>query len=238
MRPAVRDELLRINRAFYQSLAVPFAETRRRPQPGVQRLLGRIDRAASVLDVGCGHGLAAEQLGRLGFAGSYHGIDSSEPLVGLARQRVTADWATFALADVSLSGWRQTAPGATFDWVLAFAVLHHLPQAALRLQVTEGLRSVLATEGRVAVSVWDFAGSERFRRRLVAWEEVGLTSADVEPGDTLLDWRHAGRGLRYVHHFSSQELADLAQAAGLSVVETFHSDGQGGRLGIYQIWRA
>ena len=236
MRPAVRDELLRINRAFYQSLAVPFAETRRRPQPGVQRLLGRIDRAASVLDVGCGHGLAAEQLGRLGFAGSYHGIDSSEPLVGLARQRVTADWATFALGDVSLSGWRQTAPGATFDWVLAFAVLHHLPQAALRLQITEGLRSVLATEGRVAVSVWDFAGSERFRRRLVAWEEVGLTSADVEPGDTLLDWRHAGRGLRYVHHFSSQELAALAQGAGFTVEEEFSSDGEGGRLGLYQVW--
>jgi len=238
VRPAVRNELLRINRAFYQSLAVPFAATRNRPQPGVRRVLGGIDRGARVLDVGCGHGLAAEELSRLGHRGPYCGIDASEPLVELARRRIEAAWVTFAIADVAQPGWRQAALGASFDWVLAFAVLHHLPDASLRVQVTEGFRDLLATEGRVAVSVWDFAGTERFQRRVVAWDEVGLTSADVEPGDTLLDWRHAGRGLRYVHHFSSQELADLAQAAGLSVVETFHSDGEGGRLGLYQIWRA
>ena len=238
MRPAVRDALLRINRAFYQNLAVPFAATRNRPQPGVRRVLGRIDRGARVLDVGCGHGLAAEELGRLGHQGPYCGIDASEPLVELARRRIETAWVTFAIADVAQPGWRHAAAGAPFDWVLAFAVLHHLPDASLRLQVAEGLRSVLAPNGRLAVSVWDFAGTERFQRRVVAWEEVGLTSEDVEPGDALLDWRHAGRGMRYVHHFAEQDLAQLAQDAGFSVAEEFRSDGQGGRLGLYQQWRS
>lgn len=238
MRPAVRDELLRINRAFYQRLALPFAATRRRPQLGAQRFLALIDRAASVLDVGCGHGLAAEQLGRLRHQGTYCGIDASEPLIDLARQRVDAPWVSFAVVDVARPGWRQAAGGSSFDWVLAFAVLHHIPDAALRLQVAVDLRSALAAGGRAAVSVWDFAGNERFRRRTVGWEEVGLTSADVEPGDALLDWRHAGRGLRYVHHFSSQELARLAQDAGFTVAEEFRSDGEGGRLGMYQRWQA
>lgn len=237
MRPAVRDELLRINRAFYQSLALPFAATRRRPQPGAQRVLGRIDRSATVLDVGCGHGLAAEELERLGYQGRYCGIDASEALVGLARQRLGAAWATFAIADIAQPGWLQAAPGATFDWVLAFAVLHHIPDAALRVQVALELRSALRAGGRVAVSAWDFAANDRFRRRVVAWGEAGLTSADVEPGDALLDWRHAGRGLRYVHHFSSEELAELARAAGLAVTEEFRSDGEGGRLGLYQLWQ-
>jgi len=238
VRPAVRDALLRINRAFYQNLAVPFAATRNRPQPGVRRVLGRIDRGARVLDVGCGHGLAAEELGRLGHQGPYCGIDASEPLVELARRRIETAWVTFAIADVAQPGWRHAAAGAPFDWVLAFAVLHHLPDASLRLQVVEGLRSVLAPNGRLAVSVWDFAGTERFQRRVVAWEEVGLTSEDVEPGDALLDWRHAGRGMRYVHHFAEQDLAQLAQDAGFSVAEEFRSDGQGGRLGLYQQWRS
>ena len=130
------------------------------------------------------------------------------------------------------------AGDGAFDWVLAFAVLHHLPDASLRRQVVGELQDGLAQGGRVAVSVWDIAGRERFRRRTVAWEEIGLTSADVEPGDTLLDWRHAGLGHRYVHQFAAQELADLARAAGLTVAEQFHADGEGGRLGLYQIWRA
>jgi SAM-dependent methyltransferase len=237
VRPAVRDELLRINRAFYQSLAAPFAATRTRPQPGVRRLLDRIDRSARVLDVGCGHGLVAGELLRLGHKGLYDGLDASQPLLGLARRRVEATWVTFAIADVAQPDWRQAVSNATYDWVMAFAVLHHIPDASLRRQVATEFHLALAPEGRAAVSVWDFAGNERFRRRIVPWEEVGLTAAEVEPGDTLLDWRGAGRGIRYVHHFTSQELRELALAAGLSVAEEFHADGEGGRLGLYQLWQ-
>jgi SAM-dependent methyltransferase len=228
---------MRINRAFYQSLALPFAATRNRTQPGVRRVLGRIDHGARVLDVGCGHGLAAQELERLDHHGPYCGIDASAALVDLAKQRVEAPWVSFAVADVTQPGWRQAASQDPFDWVVAFAVLHHLPDASLRRQVAAELRNALAEEGRVAVSVWDFAGRERFQRRMIGWEEIGLTPADVEPGDALLDWRHGNRGVRYVHHFTPQELADLAQGAGLSVAEAFHSDGEGGRLSLYQVWR-
>ncbi|HWR65068.1 MAG TPA: hypothetical protein VN364_03015, partial [Bellilinea sp.] len=62
-------------------------------------------------------------------------------------------------------------------------------------------------------------------------------------GDTLLDWRYAlpGQpeqvGLRYVHLFSREELAELAAQAGFAVESEFESDGEGGRLGLYQAWR-
>jgi hypothetical protein len=176
-------------------------------------------------------------LENLGHRGIYRGIDASRPLIDLARRRVDADWAEFAIADLALPGWLSAAGEASFDWVLAFAVLHHLPDASLRLQVASELRACLAAEGTVAVSVWDFAGRQRFQRRLVAWDEIRLSPADVEPGDALLDWRHGSRGLRYVHQFAGEELAELAQAAGLTVAEQFHADGEGGRLGLYQLWR-
>jgi hypothetical protein len=65
----------------------------------------------------------------------------------------------------------------------------------------------------------------------------------LEAGDTLLDWRFAlpgqpeQNGLRYVHLFERAELAELAAAAGFTVVDEFESDGEGGRLGLYQAWR-
>ena len=238
MRPAVRDELLRVNRAFYQNLAASFAATRPRPQPGVVRALTAIDRQASVLDAGCGHGLAALQLARAGHRGRYLGLDSSERFVEMARRRVATSWAQFHVADLAEPGW-QGADGIDqpFDWVLAFAVLHHLPDGALRRRVVDDLHSVLSSKGRALVSVWDFPQSARMRRRIVPWDTIGLKDADVEPGDALLEWRHEGHGLRYVHNFTPDDLADLAAGGGFTVISEYRSDGEGGRLGLYQIWR-
>ncbi|HMK07635.1 MAG TPA: class I SAM-dependent methyltransferase [Anaerolineales bacterium] len=236
MRPAVRDELLRINRAFYQSLAGPFATTRRRLQPGVRGVLERVAPSETVLDVGCGHGLAAEALIRRGHRGFYLGIDASPALIEMARRRAAANWVQFAVVDVAHPGWLTGLVDVPVDWLLAFAVLHHLPDAALRERVVGEMRSAIRPGARAAVSVWDFAGSERFQRRVVGWESIGLAAADVEPGDYLLDWREGGTGVRYVHHFSPEELADLANSADFEVVSQFHSDGEGGNLGLYQVW--
>jgi len=60
---------------------------------------------------------------------------------------------------------------------------------------------------------------------------------DVDECDYLLDWRSGGTGLRYVHYFSEEELAKMAESSGFRVVETFYSDGKEGNLAIYQVWR-
>jgi len=44
-------------------------------------------------------------------------------------------------------------------------------------------------------------------------------------------------GLRYVHQFDPQELAELARSCGLQVEQVYESDGQGGGLGLYQVCR-
>ena len=239
MRPAVRDELLRVNRAFYQNLALSFAATRPRPQPGVVHALAAIPPQASVLDVGCGHGLSAVELARRGHRGPYLGLDSSERLIEMARQRLGSPRARFHQVDLADPDWRsELAAGGhgPFDRGLAFAVLHHLPGDHLRLRVVNGLRDLLTPAGRAAVSVWDIPQTDRLRQRLVPWRTIGLDEADVDPGDVLVDWRHEGRGVRYVHRFTSEELADLGSRCGFQVLEEYRSDGQGGRMGLYQIW--
>lgn len=243
MRSEVVQRLLELNREFYQSFAAEFAETRRRIQPGVQRAVKRIPRQTSLLDLGCGHGELANYLNRTGFTGRYVGVDSSPALLDLVDPKLDPAHYRFLRADLAGAGWSAAVRNAVesdrvrFRSACAFAVLHHLPGNELRQRMLAELRQLLAPDGELLLSVWDFPASPRLRGRVRPWSEIGLQPDQLEPGDTLLDWRHGGRGLRYVHHFSGSELRELAESSGFRVVDQFRSDGENGRLGLYQIWR-
>jgi tRNA (uracil-5-)-methyltransferase TRM9 len=235
MQPEVAQRLLALNATFYQAQAQSFAETRRRPQPGVAAVLKSIDPSASLLDIGCGHGVVAHQLALQGHAGGYTGIDASPHLLELARQAVHQPGFAFCTADLAQPSWSDGLAPA-FSMILAFAVLHHLPGEALRRRVVSDLSRLLDEAGKVEVSVWNFLDLDRLRRRVIPWDRLGLAASDVDPGDYLLDWRQGGSGLRYVHHFTPAELAALAESAGLTTSAERYSDGENGRLGLYQSW--
>jgi tRNA (uracil-5-)-methyltransferase TRM9 len=124
-----------------------------------------------------------------------------------------------------------------FDIVFSFATLHHIPSQALRLDILKTVHELLAPGGRFIHSNWQFLNSPRLRQRVRKWSEAGLTESDVDANDYLLDWRSGGTGLRYVHHFSEDELAALAESSGFEIIETFYSDGKEGNLAIYQVWK-
>ena len=129
------------------------------------------------------------------------------------------------------------APGRSgFTIILAFAALHHIPGSAAQMQMLRTIRDLLKPGGSFIHSNWQFLNSERLRKRIHPWHEIGLRDADVDPGDYLLDWRRGGFGLRYVHHFSEEALGAMAGECGFRVVETFYSDGETGDMGLYQVW--
>jgi len=241
--------LLDLNHQFYQTFALQFAQTRRRLQPGVQRLLPSLPLNGRILDVGCGNGELVKALIQRGFRGRYVGLDFSEGLLAQAHldlglqsgeapslpSPADVPW-ILQRADLSSPDWPQNLPFAAYDVVLLFAVLHHLPGEALRLRVLRDLRSLLDEKGVLQISVWQFANSPRWLERIQPWETVDLTATQLDPGDYLLDWRHGGSGYRYVHLFSEAELSVLADEADFAIRETFYSDGKGGRLGLYQAW--
>jgi len=234
MQAAVADRLLQINREFYQAFARPFAETRRRLQPGAAELVRSVPPDASVLDLGCGSGEVPRALARRRHRGAYLGIDQCQDLLDQAR-RCELSQAAFVHADLAADGWPDhTRP--PYEHALALAVLHHLPGESRRRDFAIRVRDLLGPQGVFAFSVWQFQTSERLRRRIVPWDTIGIDPSQVDPGDFLLDWRHGGRGLRYVHAFDDAELAALAAAAGFRPVRTFLADGQGGRLGHYEVW--
>jgi SAM-dependent methyltransferase len=229
------QRLLALNLQFYQTFAAPFSATRQRLQPGVLRIIPTLLSANRILDLGCGNGELARQLYQRGYQGSYLGLDFSAGLLDEAAQGLSEGQFRFLQADLASPPWLPSSE-PPFDLALAFAALHHLPGAALRQQVVTEIHRLLLPGGRFIHSNWQFLNSPRLVKRIQPWSAAGLGESDVEPGDYLLDWRQGGPGLRYVHHFSEDELGELARQSEFTVLENFLSDGEGERLGMYQVW--
>jgi SAM-dependent methyltransferase len=244
MQAETAAKLIAINRQFYQTFATPFSETRMRLQPGVIKVLDSFPEPASILDVGCGNGNLARELLRRGWQGAYLGVDSASKLLEVARNYCAGvENFDFQISDLADSEWDQPVVSyahsrhlAHFDLILAFAVLHHLPGENTRLDMLRKVRRLLDSKGRFIHSAWQFMNNPRLHTRILPWEMVDISPADLDPGDCLLDWRQGGFGVRYVHHFSLDELQNLALQTGFQVLETFYSDGASGDLGLYQVW--
>lgn len=246
MDPDTAQRLIDLNQRFYQTFAAPFSATRRRLQPGVRRLVDGFPPAGRLLDLGCGNGELSRELARRGWLGSYTGVDfasellqAEEPAVDQqdSKQvgRLVLNWLQ---ADLTAPDWVDNLPGGQYEIATAFAVLHHIPGKATRLNLLHQIRQLLTPGGAFHLSNWQFLNSPRLRARIQPWSAAGIDPAALDPGDYLLDWRSGGSGLRYVHHFNREELVGLAFECGFRVIQTFTSDGQSGDLSIYQTWQA
>lgn len=235
MNSTVARALVELNRRFYAEFGQDFSATRQRIQPGARKIISTLQGNERILDLGCGNGELARTLARGGFRGEYLGLDFSLPLLEDAGSQPGAFPVNFCAVDLT-SDWGASLFTDYWSLVTSFATLHHIPSRELRLNILRQVHRLLPPGGRFIHSNWQFLNSERLRRRIQPWEAVGLSAAEVDEGDYLLDWRAGGSGLRYAHHFSAEELGLLAAETGFSVEESFLSDGENGRLGLYQTW--
>ncbi len=244
----IARQLLDLNRRFYMEHGRDFSATRGRLQPGVRRVLEALRGGESILDLGCGNGELARTLSRRGHRGAYLGLDFSLPLLDEAEREAFGFPVKFMQVDLTLPNWEIVRSkkkeerdislfSSHFDLTFAFAVLHHIPGNELRLNIIRKVHDLLEPDGLFIHSNWQFLNSERLKARIQSWENVGLSSKDVDSNDYLLDWKRGEMGLRYVHYFHEEELSELAKAAGFEIVETFYSDGENKRLGLYQVWK-
>jgi len=231
--------LIEINREFYTRFGDSFSATRHRIQPGVRRVLERLNGDENILDLGCGNGELARELAKRDHHGPYLGIDFSLPLLRDAESPLEGFSASFKQVDLTQLSAFSNELLATDGWTLitAFAVLHHIPSHQLRLNILQTVHELLKPDGLFIHSNWQFLNSEKLTARIQPWEAVAVSPSEVDAGDYLLDWRSGGTGLRYVHHFNEDKLQELAGAAGFQIVETFYSDGETGDLSLYQVWK-
>ncbi|MEO1087728.1 MAG: class I SAM-dependent methyltransferase [Acidobacteriota bacterium] len=250
MDESTRRALLDLSRSFYEQSAESFDSTRQHPWPGWRRILPRLPRVDSpsgaellrVLDAGCGNG----RFGRFLAASTpravdYTGVDSSVGLIEAARRTddlpgrfVAADLQEWL--DASAAGApSQEAGDRSYDLVVLFGVLHHVPGRTARRRLLNDLASRVSEGGLLVATWWMLHETPRFEKLRVSWGEAPeISAADLDPGDALLTWQ--GRALRYCHFPDARELEDLEALPGLVLGESFRSDGPGGRDNLYRLF--
>ena len=239
MDSSTAKRLIELNRAFYTGFGASFSATRHRIQPGVRRVLESLNGDESILDLGCGNGELARELAKRGHRGPYLGVDFSSPLLREAEAQLEGLSARFLRANLTELSVVSNQLSVSGGWSLitAFSVLHHIPSKELRLSLLRIVNELLNHDGLFIHSHWQFLNSEKLKARIQPWETATFSESEVDAGDYLLDWRSGGKGLRYVHHFDEEELGELAEESSFRITDIFYSDGEGGNLGLYQIWK-
>ncbi|HLX10380.1 MAG TPA: class I SAM-dependent methyltransferase [Thermoanaerobaculia bacterium] len=247
MDPETVRELTGITRGFYDGSALGFGATRELAWPGWNRVLDLVAPAfagrpvVSVLDVGCGNGRLVRCLQRsLRQPFTYFGFDSSPALIARAQERVRGlAGSRCAVWDMVDGGLPPAVAGVQFDLITAFGVLHHLPGYARRRLLLETLCRATSPHGAVAASTWRITSQERFRERLLSWEDYNrahpkaIDLSQLEPGDHLV--ARAGQAPRYCHLIDLAEEALLMSELPLAWTAVFTADGCAGHLNRYFI---
>jgi SAM-dependent methyltransferase len=245
MNEATVQLLNALNARFYSAHAHEFDQARAHPWAGFTRVLGHVSaHLPSVLDVGCGNGRLLPVLRARFDAGlCYTGVDASEPLLALARQRPIGADARFVHGDFVHTEPLQVLPAGAYDLVSVFAVLHHIPEERRRLALLRAAAARLAKGGVLAFTLWRFDTDPRFASRCVPPSQaqlgVGhtLRDDDLDVGDHLLRWGKGESALRYCHFVDEAELGRLLAGLGLTLIERFRADGAGDALNEYLILR-
>ncbi|MBZ0308049.1 MAG: class I SAM-dependent methyltransferase [Anaerolineae bacterium] len=215
-----------LNHEFYQTVASSFDGTRSTPWPGWVQLLPSLpSRALRVLDVGCGNGRFALFLSEHRQI-HYTGIDNNPYLLKraeilLKEQKIDA---ALVQADV-LQEFPAVQP--PYDLITAFGLMHHIPGFNQRKKLLQQLAGWLPPDGILAVTFWTFYEQERFRQRIVEWDDPRVPepyrNLTVEKHDYLLDWRRDTPALRYCHYVDAEEQQKLME--GFKILASYDADG-------------
>lgn len=195
----------------YNFIAREWDLSRTQPSRLKLNLIGALREGMEILDVGCGNGLMVPFIMDKG--AYYVGVDIAENLIDIARERYVAEIeagrAHFWAGDAT----ELPVKDEEFDFIISFAVLHHLPSEKLRKKFFEEIRRALRPNGKVKITVWNLK-SDWVRNRFDTDAQLG----GQESGDAYIPWRGTQSQIvnRYVHQFSKDELYKLAKEAGFS----------------------
>jgi tRNA (uracil-5-)-methyltransferase TRM9 len=242
------QQILKLNKEFYQSVAEDFSKTRRSPWKGWKELIPIFDRyladiqVLKVLDLGCGNGRFLKFLLETKLAQNdtieYLGLDSTLQLLNDAKQ-IKYKKARFKQADIFKLSQKS---GGKYDLVVAFGIMHHLPSREFRLAWLKGLSAALTKGGLLVLTFWNYHKTVKYdvANKILKTQKLPVKLDQLEENDYFLWWGGNPQLLRYCHAYSEAELHEITKILKeheLELVKRTDIDGKSGTLNTYLVFR-
>lgn len=205
MNKKYANEILEMSRRGYEDIARDFSATRKVFWQELHYLGDYVKEGDKVLDIGCGNGRFLEAVSNTDF--QYTGIDSSRSFIKQARE-------TYGKRGAFVRGDALSLPfeDNSFDTIVSFGVLHHIPSKAYRKQFLAEARRVLKPGGIMIITVWNL-WNERLTPTIRAYtikKLLGRSKLDFK--DVFLPFGKK-ENVRYLHAFTKGELARVIKRA-------------------------
>lgn len=249
MDEQTRHRLQAMTREFYQKHADAFDATRQRAWDGWEPLVDAVRAQfvgeVAMLDLGCGNARFLLYLATRGLVPhAYCGVDENAVLLARAQEQVQVQARAQAQAqarsasharyrfvhgDLHATVLNDEAHEATYNLIVMFGVLHHVPGRQYRAELLRAVAKRLCAGGVLLLSFWQpgkrYSGASQ--------PTPGLSFAnndlELEAHDLLLGWNGDFSVLRYCHDFTDEEIDEeidgLEKSAMLRVL--YRSQGGG-----------
>mgnify|MGYP001336657117 CR=1 FL=1 len=227
------EYLLIEGRKDYDSIAKEFSDSRAFLWEELVPLARHIESGDKVLDLGCGNGRLFGLLREKNI--NYFGIDSSEELIKIAKEKYPEESHKFSTAEaLNLS-----FPENYFNKIYCIAVLHHIPSEKFRLKFLEEAKRVLKPKGILVLTVWNLWSKKETLWFLLKYTILRFFGkSKLDPKDILYPWKgsQGKKTERYFHCFDKKELEKLIKKTGFYIRDIgFFSRGKNKKANIYLV---
>ena len=227
MRREIINKILRETEEGYDRMADKFSHTRKKFWGELAFIRDYLSEGDRMLDYGCGNGRLWEILPD--YKINYTGVDVSEKLIGLAKEKYPQHSESF----FKISSLGSLAfPDNFFNCVISVAVFHHFPKEYAR-DVAQELKKILKPKGVAIITVWDLWQKKR-RRNLFNFFALGqkIFQTGEYRGlgffDVLIPFQNNQGEVfkRYHRVYTKRSLAKLFLSVGFEVEKCFLAGGK------------
>ncbi len=204
-------DYIKQNKTVYDKIASLFSATRQYLWDDFIPFKKYLKDNVSILDIGCGTGRLYHFFKDFQ-AIDYVGLDQSQGQIEMAKKDFPKN--NYVVSEMT----ELPFVNEKFDFIFCIATLHHLPDKKTRMKALTEMKRVLKNDSYIFLTNWNLY-SESIKK-IVSKGKFEVKNAK----DFIVPWlspQGEVMGKRYYYAFDLPELKNLAEEAGLEVIENY-----------------
>ncbi|MBW6440777.1 class I SAM-dependent methyltransferase [Patescibacteria group bacterium] len=224
MEKSKSQKIIEKTRDDYDLIAKEWDLSRNRASKLKTDLIADINLGDKVLDIGCGNALMAPFI--LDKGALYVGLDISEKMIEIVRKKYVKEIKNGKVKFFSGQATELPFGDKKFDYIISYAVLHHIPSKKLQEKFFQEIKRVSKSNAKVRIIVWNLLSDWANKRFNIEDQLAGKKS-----GDVIVPWKATSGKVveRYLYQFSKEELLLLAKTAGFEKIKIHYFNRAGER---------